>query len=200
MFGIKSKYTPSASNNKNLQKDIIKELSAVIYRLEKGKYNASLDPAAVNKCKDTIKNLSTELSKSYGTGRENLSQIAEDASQQIEKIIEASNQALTNRFVDAVNELGDTIEFWIDVNWGRVNADEFGSNAGGSKNRTIEKLAKKVEEYENMNRDLELRRNKISKDIEKYSADVAEYERQIKEEYVKPQKNAIKIKQIFKFF
>jgi len=194
MFG---RYTPSASNNNKLQEKVSKELTAAIYRLERGKYNSALDKSSVENCINKLKDLNATLSKSYGTGKEDVSGIADRASEQIKKILESASQNLTNRFEDSVGDLNYTIEFWDDVNAGYVSPDDIDNYEGKHRNRAIEKLSKKVEEYVRMEKDLIARSEKISKDIDNYSKDVEEYKRQIKEEYLKPNANATKIKQIY---
>ena len=73
------RYTPSVNNNNNCREEVASELKAVIYRLEKGKYDAGLDGEAVAAVLGRLKEQLSDLEYSIGTGEEDIGILYEDA-------------------------------------------------------------------------------------------------------------------------
>ena len=109
------KYTPSVRNNNQCRELAANELRAVIYRLEKGKYDAGLDSRIV---KDRLIRLTDSLAAledCIGTGEENIGSVSAEAIRQIKQLKKMAEQSMIHRFEEAADELEYTLGLWKDV-------------------------------------------------------------------------------------
>ena len=71
------KYTPSVQTNNNLKNEIAEELNAIIFKLEKGKYNKNLDSSAVAGIVAQLREDYETLTNAIGNGKEDINNIQE---------------------------------------------------------------------------------------------------------------------------
>ena len=69
-------------NNNELKESVVKELKALIYKLEKGKVGSSLDIDITSQLKEAIDG----LEYSIGTGNENIVVVANEVKGQIKEL------------------------------------------------------------------------------------------------------------------
>ena len=76
------RYTPSVKNNNELKQEVVNELKALVYRLEKGRHGA-LDGDSVADVLSELKEQMSALENCIGTGEENIGVLAKDALAQV---------------------------------------------------------------------------------------------------------------------
>ena len=108
-------YKPSVKENNRLRDEVLNELKALVYKLERGKYDESLDSDAVADIADQLRTAMEGLRYSLGTGEEDIGRIAELALKQIKELKKQSGQELTNRIESAADDLVFTLTLWKDV-------------------------------------------------------------------------------------
>lgn len=110
-----NKYKPSVKDNNRLRDEVQGELKSLIYKLERGKYDESLDADVIADIAEQLRAASEGLAYSLGTGEENVGAIAEAALKQIKELKKQSGQELTNRIESAADELIFSLNLWKDV-------------------------------------------------------------------------------------
>lgn len=108
-------YKPSVKENNRLRDTVLNELKALIYKLERGKYDESLDADAIAEITSQLNAAAEGLRYSLGTGEEDIGRIAETALAQIKELKKQSGQELTNRIESAADDLIFTLNLWKDV-------------------------------------------------------------------------------------
>ena len=99
------KYTPSVKNNNQIKEEIMQELQSFLYRVEKGKYNSSMDKETVRDVYESMNEAFDSLSGTIFTGDEDLSQVYAKIENNIVLVKKAFEQDYANRLVDAVDNL-----------------------------------------------------------------------------------------------
>lgn len=99
------KYTPSVKNNNQIKEEIMQELQSFLYRVEKGKYNSSMDKETVRDVYESMNEAFDSLSGTIFTGDEDLSQVYAKIEDNIVFVKKALEQDYANRLVDAVDNL-----------------------------------------------------------------------------------------------
>ena len=80
------KYTPSVQTNNNLKNEIAEELNAIIFKLEKGKYNKNLDSSAVAGIVAQLREDYETLTNAIGNGKEDINNIYTKTKKYIEAL------------------------------------------------------------------------------------------------------------------
>ena len=109
------KYTPSVKNNNQIKEEIMQELKSFLYRVEKGKYNSSMDKETVRDVYESMNEAFDSLSGTIFTGDEDLSQVYAKIENNIVLVKKAFEQDYANRLVDAVDNLLYYLEYHHDL-------------------------------------------------------------------------------------
>ena len=99
------KYTPSVKNNNELKQEVVNDLKAFVYRLEKGKYG-ELETDSVAAVLAALQEQLGALDDCIGTGEENIGALAKDAFAQLKVLKKEAAGSVTHRFEEATEELG----------------------------------------------------------------------------------------------
>ena len=108
------RYTPSVKNNNELKQEVVNELKALVYRLEKGRHGV-LDGDSVADVLTALREQTSALENCIGTGEENIGVLAKDALAQLKTLKKETDGSVTHRFEEAAEELGYTLGLWKDV-------------------------------------------------------------------------------------
>ena len=176
------KYKPSVKANNELKEEAVKGLKEIIYKLEKGRFDDSLDKETVGNIIKDVKAAAEGLEYSIGTGDENVYAIAEDVKKQIKTFKKQTEQELTGRIESAADELIYTVTLWKDVTDGKVvlNTEEDVKKAKISRSR--KKLDGRLNELDEIRESFSVNAKRIDKDIQAEEKDLAELEEQIVKE------------------
>ena len=104
------KYSPSVKANNTIKEELVQELSPIVFKMEKGKYNQKLDKTALNSFKETVKGICSTIDDSIFTGNEDLGKISEKIKESIASLKKVLEQDLTNR----VEEVVDNMSYYAD--------------------------------------------------------------------------------------
>lgn len=170
------KYTPSVRNNNQCRELAANELRAVIYRLEKGKYDAGLDSRIV---KDRLIRLTDSLAAledCIGTGEENIGPVSAEAIRQIKQLKKMAEQSMTHRFDEAADELGYTLGLWKDVLDGTAALETKEEIARARESRMRRKLGARLAELEAVKTSFTENDKRLEREIGGIERDLAEYE------------------------
>lgn len=170
------RYTPSVNNNNNCREEVASELKAVIYRLEKGKYDAGLDGEAVAAVLGRLKEQLLDLEYCIGTGEEDIGILYEDAQKQIKEVKKMLSQSMTHRLEAAADELGYTLGLWKDVLDGMTVLGTREEVAKARESRIRRKLGARLAELEQIKASFTENDKRLEREIEGLEKDLAEYE------------------------
>ena len=187
------KYTPSVSINNNLRDEAIAELKALLYKLEKGKYNAELDSTAVKAVTATLKNSLSSLENAIGTGEENVIALSEDVSKHVKELKKQIDQPLIHRLESAADELDYTICLWKDILDGSTVMESVEEIAKEKLSRGRKRLEARLSELDGMKSSLADNEKRIEKELVVLEKDLAQYEESMIEE-----ENERKINDLFR--
>lgn len=170
------RYTPSVKNNNDCREEVASELKAVIYRLEKGKYDAGLDGDAVTAVLGRLKEQLSDLEYCIGTGEEDIGILYEDAQKQVKEVKKTLSQPMTHRLETASDELGYTLGLWKDVLDGATVLGTREEVAKARESRIRRKLGARLTELEGVKASFIENDKRLEREIEGLEKDLAEYE------------------------
>lgn len=99
------KYTPSVKNNNQVKDELMQEMKAFLYRIEKGKYGKNLDKDTVKEVYDSLANAADGLSGIIFTGDEDLTMVNDKIGSCLANVKKALEQDYSNRLVEAADDL-----------------------------------------------------------------------------------------------
>ena len=99
------KYTPSVKNNNQVKDELMQEMKAFLYRIEKGKYGKNLDKDTVKEVYDSLANAADGLGGIIFTGGEDLTMVNEKIGSCLANVKKALEQDYSNRLVEAADDL-----------------------------------------------------------------------------------------------
>ena len=99
------KYTPSVKNNNQVKDELMQEMKAFLYRIEKGKYGKNLDKDTVKEVYDSLANAADGLSGIIFTGDEDLTMVNDKIGSCLTNVKKALEQDYSNRLVEASDDL-----------------------------------------------------------------------------------------------
>ena len=105
------KYTPSVQTNNNLKNEIAEELNAIIFKLEKGKYNKNLDSSAVAGVVAQLREDYETLTNAIGNGKEDINNIYTKTKKYIEALKQETKKTVPNspELVSYLEKLGEKV-------------------------------------------------------------------------------------------
>lgn len=172
------KYIPSVKNNNELKESVVKELKALIYKLEKGKVGSGLDVDITSQIKEAIDG----LEYSIGTGNENIVVVANEVKGQIKELKKSLSGDLQNRVESATEELVFSLNLWTDILDGEAEVETDEDMAKAKVSRGRKKLNLRLSELDEIKTSFVENDKRIEKEIVGLEKDLAEYEGQILEE------------------
>lgn len=190
---MNKKYKPSVKANNELKEEAVKELKAIIYKLEKGRFDESLDKATVENIIKEIKAATEGLEYSIGTGDENVHAVSEDVKKQIKAFKKQTEQELTGRIESAADELIYTLTLWKDVTDGNAVLETEEDVKKAKISRSRKKLDGRLNELDEIKESFSVNAKRLDKDISAEEKDLAEMEEQILSE-----ENERKINEIYR--
>lgn len=169
------RYTPSVKNNNELKQEVVNELKALVYRLEKGRHGA-LDGDSVAEVLSGLKEQTGALENSIGTGEENIGVLAKDALAQLKILKKGADGSVTHRFEEAAEELGYTLGLWKDVLDGSTVLETEEEIRAARVSRSRKKLDLRLAELEQIKASFTENSKRLEKEIAGLEKDLAEYE------------------------
>ena len=173
------KYTPSVKANHELKSEVVAEIKALVYRLEKGKFDPSLDRDTVAAAVARLKEQTENLENAIGTGEERVDLFAGEAGKQIKELKKQADQSLLNRFETAVDDLEYTVGLWKDVLDGTAIVETTEELAKEKVSRTRKKLNARLAELETIKSSFVENDKRLEKEIAGYEKDLTEYDNAI---------------------
>ena len=170
------KYTPSVKNNNDCREEIVNELKALVYRMEKRKYDAGLDAGSMDFVLQQMKGWLSDLETCVGTGSENIGILYEDAQRQIKQTKKMLSQPMTHRLEEAADELGYTLCLWKDVLDGATALETREEVAKARESRIRRKLNSRLAELEGVKTSFTENDKRLEGEIAGLEKDLAEYE------------------------
>lgn len=169
------KYTPSVKNNNELKQEVVNELKALVYRLEKGRHGA-LDGDSVADVLSELKEQTSALENCIGTGEENIGVLAKDALAQLKTLKKETDGSVTHRFEEAAEELGYTLGLWKDVLDGSTVLETEEEIRAARVSRGRKKLDLRLAALEQIKASFTENAKRLEKEIAGLEKDLAEYE------------------------
>lgn len=169
------KYSPSVKNNNELKQEVVNELKALVYRLEKGRHGA-LDGDSVADVLSELKEQMSALENCIGTGEENIGVLAKDALAQLKTLKKETDGSVTHRFEEAAEELGYTLGLWKDVLDGSTVLETEEEIRAARVSRSRKKLDLRLAELEQIKASFTENAKRLEKEIAGLEKDLAEYE------------------------
>lgn len=169
------RYTPSVKNNNELKQEVVNELKALVYRLEKGRHGA-LDGDSVAAVLSGLQEQMNALENCIGTGEENIGVLAKDALAQLKTLKKEVDGSVTHRFEEAAEELGYTLGLWKDVLDGSTVLETEEEIKAARVSRSRKKLDLRLAALEQIKASFTENAERLEKEIAGLEKDLAEYE------------------------
>lgn len=169
------RYTPSVKNNNELKQEVVNELKALVYRLEKGRHGA-LDGDSVADVLSELKEQTSALENCIGTGEENIGVLAKDALAQLKTLKKEVDGSVTHRFEEAAEELGYTLGLWKDVLDGSTVLETEEEIKAARVSRSRKKLDFRLAALEQIKASFTENAERLEKEIAGLEKDLAEYD------------------------
>lgn len=169
------RYTPSVKNNNELKQEVVNELKALVYRLEKGRHGV-LDGDSVADVLSELKEQTSALENCIGTGEENIGVLAKDALAQLKTLKKETDGSVTHRFEEAAEELGYTLGLWKDVLDGSTVLETEEEVRAAKVSRSRKKLNIRLAELEQIKASFTENAERLEKEIAGLEKDLAEYD------------------------
>ena len=112
---LNKKYTPSIKNNNQLKQKAVDELKALIYRLERGKYESEADADAIARIADELKYDTEALENTVGTGEENVLSIFDKIIELTKELKKQADQNMLHRIDETASDLDFYVNLWKDA-------------------------------------------------------------------------------------
>ena len=168
------KYSPSIKNNNALKDKALKDLKKVCFKLETHKVNSYLDKDAVDALAVELKDAISGLDNCVGTGKEDISSIAETVSKQVVELNELANQDLVTRLEEGVSNLTYSVDVWKSVLQGDMNSEEIGSTEKEKMTWSRKKLQNRLDELATIKNQFVANEQRLEKDIYSLEKDLNE--------------------------
>ena len=169
------RYTPSVKNNNELKQEVVNELKALVYRLEKGRHG-TLDGDSVAAVLSGLQEQMNALENCIGTGEENIGVLAKDALAQLKTLKKETDGSVTHRFEEAAEELGYTLGLWKDVLDGSTVLETEEEIRAARVSRSRKKLDLRLAELEQIKASFTENAKRLEKEIAGLEKDLAEYD------------------------
>ena len=140
---FKKKYNPSVRANNKIKEELVQELNPVVFKMEKGKFNAKLDKATMASLTDTVKSVCIMLDDTIFTGEEDIQNIGNKVKDSIAALKKTLEQDFTNHVVESVDTLSYYTDSFIAIANGEIisiEEDEETQKLSWSKKRLYERL------------------------------------------------------------
>ena len=168
------KYSPSIKNNNALKDKALKDLKKVCFKLETHKVNSYLDKDAVDALAVELKDAISGLDTCVGTGKEDISSIAETVSKQVVELNELANQDLVTRLEEGVSNLTYSVDVWKSVLQGDMNSAEIGTTEKEKMTWSRKKLQNRLDELATIKNQFVANEQRLEKDIYALEKDLNE--------------------------
>ena len=168
------KYSPSIKNNNALKDKALKDLKKVCFKLETHKVNSYLDKDAVDALAVELKDAISGLDNCVGTGKEDISSIAETVLKQVVELNELANQDLVTRLEEGVSNLTYSVDVWKSVLQGDMNSEEIGTTEKEKMTWSRKKLQNRLDELATIKNQFVANEQRLEKDIYSLEKDLNE--------------------------
>ena len=168
------KYSPSIKNNNALKDKALKDLKKVCFKLETHQVNSYLDKDAVDALAVELKDAISGLDNCVGTGKEDISSIAETVSKQVIELNELTNQDLVTRLEEGVSNLTYSVDVWKSVLQGDMNSEEIGTTEKEKMTWSRKKLQNRLDELATIKNQFVANEQRLEKDIYALEKDLNE--------------------------
>ena len=168
------KYSPSIKNNNALKDKALKDLKKVCFKLETHKVNSYLDKVAVDALAVELKDAISGLDNCVGTGKEDISSIAETVSKQVVELNDLANQDLVSRLEEGVSNLTYSVDVWKSVLQGDMNSEEIGTTEKEKMTWSRKKLQNRLDELATIKNQFVANEQRLEKDIYSLEKDLNE--------------------------
>lgn len=167
------KYTPSVIKNNQIKEKFIKNVRALIYKVEKGKIHPRLVKEEIKPVVDTLKSKIDDFENTLGTGKENILLISEEANKSLKDLEKKFAQELASQVEESAEELFRLIDTWKDVVHGNLElSEEDLKRAKVTWHR--KKLLARLEELESLKQEFATNETRLEKDITNLEKDKTE--------------------------
>ena len=161
-------------NNNALKDKALKDLKKVCFKLETHKVNSYLDKDAVDALAVELKDAISGLDNCVGTGKEDISSIAETVSKQVVELNDLANQDLVSRLEEGVSNLTYSVDVWKSVLQGDMNSEEIGTTEKEKMTWSRKKLQNRLDELATIKNQFVANEQRLEKDIYSLEKDLNE--------------------------
>ena len=170
---FKKKYNPSVKANNKIKEELVQELNPIVFKMEKGKFNAKLDKATMESLTDTVKSVCIMLDDTIFTGEEDIEKIGNKVKDSITTLKKTLEQDFTNHVVESVDTLSYYADSFVAIANGEIvtlEEDEVAQKLSWSKKRLYERLS----ELQSVKEGFYAQEKRIESEILGLEKDVAE--------------------------
>lgn len=191
MFG--KKYSPSIKNNNQLRDNVVSEVGAFVYRLERGRFDSEADKDSIIRVIDDLKSSVEMLKNTVGTGEENIESLSNNILSLLKDLKKSSEQDTLHRIQEIADELDFNINMWKDVLDGVATVPTEEETKVAKLTYTRRKLNARLAELNEIKDNFVASARRIEKEIIGFEKDLAELDDMMLKE-----DNERKINEIFK--
>lgn len=170
------KYQPSVKANNALKEDIVKELKALLYKMEKGKYKGKIDSEVVKEAYDSLKEMLANIDGILFTGEENVGATAEKVFISLDNVKKQLDQDFVNRLSEALDDATYYLDGFTAIGNGAIDELDESEEKAKKVSWARKKLNRKLDELREIKETFVAQEKRLEKEIQGYETDLQELE------------------------
>lgn len=168
------KYTPSVNNNNQVKDEILQEMKAFLYRIEKGKYGRNLDKDTVKEVYDSLLSANDGISGIIFAGDEDLTKVNDKITACLASVKKALEQDYTNRLTEASDDLLYYLDSFKAIADGEIDYIDEEEVKAKKLSWSQRRLYARLEELKEIKNTFEEQGKRLEKEIEGLEKDLSE--------------------------
>lgn len=169
-----NKYAPSVKNNNQIKDELLQEMNALLYRIEKGKYNQNLDKNSVKEAYDSLFSAKKGISGIIFTGNEDLAEIKAKVNSHLSVFKKALEQDFNGRFCEATDDLLYYLDSFKAIADGDIDYIDEEETEIKKLSWSKRKLYARLDELKEIEMAFKEQENRLEKEIKGLEKDLAE--------------------------
>lgn len=167
-------YTPSVKNNNQIKDDILQELKAFLYRVEKGRYNSNIDKETIRGVYESLHEAYENLDGTIFTGDEDLAKVNAKIEENIGIVKKALEQDYSNRLIESVENLLYYFDSFRALGDGSISYLDEEEDKNKRLSWSRRRLYEKLDELKEIKTTFEQQEKRLEKEIKNLETDLSE--------------------------
>lgn len=169
------KYVPSVINNQQIREDVLKNVRASLFLINKKQFNSALDENYLYEVSSFLQNALNELEYTLGTGSENIENVYNEILKANEDFKTSLTQSLNSRVEKATKTLSSELYQLIEI----LNGQIVYSPSTKDVSQNVKKLTDKLEQIDKFKNDFSKQEMRLENEIRDIESEIEELNQRI---------------------